>query len=565
MNFTIKKKLYFSFGLLIIFLIGTCFYAYRTMDEINQRTVQMANELTPRLDTAHRLVALASTYRIQEYKYLAANNEQERGKIKEDLKKTENRLQELIDLYDKITSLEKRGEIEKIKENWIENQNYKNQIVQYVDANQTAEAQALVLGPTKDLYDNALIVLQDLANYNKQAMEQADQAADTAYEKAIRTMAFTSLLAILIAFAIAFFVSRGINLSITNILKVSERIASGDLRETIPIRSNDEIGLLAKSYNTSVINTREALARIQASAEHVTSSASQLNESTNQSAQVTAQITEAINTVATSADGQKQSVQATSETMEQMSASIEQIAATASVSSDQAGKAAEKAKDGNTYIDQAVKQMKIIETTVSNSAGVVTKLGERSKEIGQIVDTISGIAGQTNLLALNAAIEAARAGEQGKGFAVVAEEVRKLAEQSQEAAKQIETLIREIQSETETAVIAMNEGTVEVKSGSEIVDKSGQTFKEIVELAEQVAYQSKDIASTINDMAVNTEHIVTSVKSLDQVSIEVAGESQRISAAVEEQSASVEEISASSHTLYETAEKMNEIVNKFKV
>lgn len=565
MNFTIKKKLYFSFGLLIIFLLSTCFYAHSTMDEINQRTVKMANDITPRLDTAHRLVAVASTYRIQEYKYLTTTTPQERMQLKEDFTKTEQRIQELIDLYAKIVAVEKRGEIEKIKENWIHNQNYKNQVVQYVDTNQIAEAQALMSGPTKDLYDSALTVLQNLANYNKQAMEQADSEADAAYERAARTMILTSAIAILIAIIIAFLVSRGINLSIKGILEVSERIAKGDLRETVPIRSNDEIGLLAKSYNDSVVNTREALSRIQTSAEQVTSSASQLNEATNQSAQVTAQITEAINTVAASAANQQQSVQSTTETMEQMSASIEEIAATAAVSSDQAGNAADKAKDGNTYIDQAIQQMKNIETAVSNSAAVVTKLGERSKEIGQIVDTISGIAGQTNLLALNAAIEAARAGEQGKGFAVVAEEVRKLAEQSQEAAKQIETLIREIQSETETAVLAMNEGTVEVKSGSEIVDKSGQTFKEIVELAEQVAYQSKDIASTINDMAVNTEHMVNSVKSLDHVSIEIARESQRISSAVEEQSASVEEISASSNGLYETSEKMNEIVNKFKV
>ncbi|MCM0759498.1 methyl-accepting chemotaxis protein [Sporomusa sphaeroides DSM 2875] len=130
--------------------------------------------------------------------------------------------------------------------------------------------------------------------------------------------------------------------------------------------------------------------------------------------------------------------------VEQISDGISEVAANSDYVSSNSGQAADKAQEGNTAVDKAVSQMIHIEQTVNNSSQVVAKLGERSKEIGQIVDTISGIAGQTNLLALNAAIETARAGEQGKGFAVVAEEVRNLAEQSQTAAKQIAALINEI-------------------------------------------------------------------------------------------------------------------------
>lgn len=151
-------------------------------------------------------------------------------------------------------------------------------------------------------------------------------------------------------------------------------------------------------------------------------------------------------------------------------------------------------------------------------------MGERSKEIGQIVDTISGIAGQTNLLALNAAIEAARAGEQGRGFAVVAEEVRKLAEQSQEAAKKIAELIGEIQGDTDKAVIAMNEGTREVKTGAEVVNVAGAAFREIAEMVTQVSGQVKEISAALQQMASGSRQVASSVKKIDELSRASVGE-----------------------------------------
>ena len=199
-----------------------------------------------------------------------------------------------------------------------------------------------------------------------------------------------------------------------------------------------------------------------------------------------------------------------------------------------------------------------IEKTVDDSAQLVGKLGERSSEIGKIVDTISGIAGQTNLLALNAAVEAARAGEQGRGFAVVAEEVRKLAEQSQDAAKQIAGLINEIQVDTGKAVNAMKEGTREVKAGSEAVQDTGRTFDDIVNLVGQVSEQVNDISAAIEQMAASSQNIVTSVKHIDKISKEASAHTQTVSAATEEQLASMEEIASSSQALANLAQNLQQ-------
>lgn len=206
-----------------------------------------------------------------------------------------------------------------------------------------------------------------------------------------------------------------------------------------------------------------------------------------------------------------------------------------------------------------------IEATVNSSAQVVTKLGERSKEIGQIVDTISGIAGQTNLLALNAAIEAARAGEQGRGFAVVAEEVRKLAEQSQEAAMKIAELIGEIQGETDNAVLAMNDGTREVKNGTDVVNTAGGAFREIVDLVSEVSRQVEEISQAMEQMAAGSQQVVISVKTSERLSKRSSNEVQSVSAGAEKQLASMEEIASSSQALAKLAEDLQTSVAGFKL
>ena len=169
------------------------------------------------------------------------------------------------------------------------------------------------------------------------------------------------------------------------------------------------------------------------------------------------------------------------------------------------------------------------------------------------------------LLPLNAAIEAARAGEQGRGFAVVAEEVRKLAEQSQDAAKQIALLIGEIQGETDKAVVAMNDGTREVKVGAEVVNASGIAFQEITVVINKVSDQTKEISGAIEQMAIGSQQIVGLVKQIDALSKKASGEAQTVSAATEEQSASMEEIASSSQALANLAMNLRKAVSKFQI
>jgi methyl-accepting chemotaxis protein len=268
------------------------------------------------------------------------------------------------------------------------------------------------------------------------------------------------------------------------------------------------------------------------------------------------------------AEGSEEQLVAANETStvaKQISASIQEIAANANQVASQSAKAADKAKDGGKTVEKAVLQMSQIERTVTSSAEVVAKLGERSKEIGQIVDTISGIAGQTNLLALNAAIEAARAGEAGRGFAVVAEEVRKLAEQSQQSTGQIAALIGEIQGDTDRAVTAMNDGTREVTTGAGAVNAAGTAFCEIVDLVNEVSRKISGISAAIQQMAADSQYIVSSVNKIDDLGVKSVTEAQCVSAAAEEQLASMEEIASSSQALATLAQDLQQSVSSFRI
>jgi len=382
----------------------------------------------------------------------------------------------------------------------------------------------------------------------------------------LTTMVISLLGAIIVVGLVAWLFLIKLLRPIEEISKQVAKIGEGDLSVVFTASSSkDEIGLLARSLSTAIGNFRQMIVEVQKASETVSASAEELTASTEQLSQAADQVATAMTDVTNGTSHQIEAVDDTMNIVEQMSAGLQQIAANTGSVSATAEKTSNTALEGGKAVQEVTSQMANIETSVTHSARVVAKLGERSKEIGQIVDTIAGIAGQTNLLALNAAIEAARAGEQGRGFAVVAEEVRKLAEQSQGAAKEIGALIGEIQADTNKAVLAMNEGTKEVKKGTEVAFVAGQSFSEIALLIAEVSDQIRDISAASEQMASGSQRIVSSVKDIAQISKATTGQTQTISAATEEQSASIQGIASSSTDLSSLAGNLQAIVSKFRI
>lgn len=408
--------------------------------------------------------------------------------------------------------------------------------------------------------------LQELADYYQDLSLQMNRDSSAAEEHAGLVLSLLAVLVLALLAVLGLAVVKGITAPLQAMVKACEDLASGDFRDKPrQILQNDEIGQLAAALYAARSNLQKAFRQVTESAEQVAASAQQLTASAEQSATAITQVAESVSNVAAGAEKQLYTVDESSVIVEAMGASLQNTIEHANRSVENSRQATDQAGAGSIAVEKAVEQMAHIEKTVNNSAAVVGKLGERSKEIGQIVDAISGIAGQTNLLALNAAIEAARAGEQGRGFAVVAEEVRKLAEQSQEAAKQIAGLIKEIQGDTEQAVLAMDQGTRDVKVGTQVVDDAGQTFTQIRQLVEDMSEQGQAIFNSIQEIEAGNQMIVSSVKDIDEISKQAVEETQTVSAATEEQSASMQEIASSSQSLAHMAQELQAAVNQFKI
>lgn len=394
---------------------------------------------------------------------------------------------------------------------------------------------------------------------------QKTSEAIAARNKLIGTVAGVMIVAIAFVTLIAMLIAKRLVKPIKILVESADCVAAGDLTHQASVLSNDEIGMLAVDFNKMVKNLRTLVTKVSSLAQSVAASSQELTAGADQSAQAGRQIAAAVTDVARDTNRQFNAVNDASAVIEQISAGIEEIAANANNVAASSEHTSLVAKDGSKTVESAVGQMHMIKSTVSDTSVKVSKLGARSKEIGQIIDAISAIAAQTNLLALNAAIEAARAGDAGKGFAVVADEVRKLAEQSQDATKQIAALITEIQQETGEAVLSMQEGTKQVALGNQLVEQAGQAFVNIADSVAKVTLQIRDISAAIQQMATGSQQIVISIHEIEETAKRMSAETQNVSAATDKQTESMHEVAAACQSLANMAEELQTAISIFKL
>ncbi len=312
---------------------------------------------------------------------------------------------------------------------------------------------------------------------------------------------------------------RYLSASVDRILVEMERFAGGDLTTNLEVEREDEIGRLYAGFNKAVGNIRDMLGQVGIAVDSAASASGEISASAEQ--------------LATAA--QEQSVQSgeAAAAVEEMVRTIVENSQNASGAADVAGEAGKVARKGGEVVLETVRKIRQIADVVKQSAETVERLGESSRRIGEIVSVINEIADQTNLLALNAAIEAARAGEQGRGFAVVADEVRKLAERTTGATREIAGMIKGIQNETHEAVRAMQKGNDEVAEGIRLADRAGEALEQVVEGAASTVDRITQIAAASEEQSATSEQIARSVEGITGATQESALGVQQIARAAD--------------------------------
>lgn len=363
------------------------------------------------------------------------------------------------------------------------------------------------------------------------------------------------------------YVAKQLSTPIIDVCNKMKKMSSGDFTDMDNVKEileeKNEIDIMYKSLTTLQKEVSLLIKQISDSAQQVAASSEQLTASSEQSAIVSTSVAESAIKVAESCANQFKEVESSSESADDMMNKMNNCLNILKLTQESIEATHVMAGEGRSKADNATEQMKMIKESVNHSSEVIEELGNKSKEIGGIIDTISDIAEQTNLLALNAAIEAAHAGEAGRGFAVVAEEIRKLAEECHEASNKISSIVNSVKEDTSNAVLIMNESNRRVESGSSIVNDSSILFGQIAMTIETIVKNAKDLAENVHNLEKSSKDINGNIMRMDAMSKSISRESENVSASTEELTASMHEIAIASESLAKMAGELQTNIEQF--
>ncbi len=522
-NLKIGTRLSLGFGGMVVLIATMALFAYVQLHKMQAKVSEIARIEMPKVIAATG--SLESIQKVAKSVVLIIAVEDPAFRAVEQKHIGENRTH-YGEAFKKLGELEKSDKgkalIERIKQATAQLSPISNKIITLALAGNQAEADTILRSEWTPALTSLENSFGELIAYQNEQIEKAGTEAAAVFQAAMTGLLVTTLIAILLASAAALLITRSITAPLGKMRDMVKDIAQGegDLTKRLDGDSKDELGEVSRWFNVFVDKLHGIMNKISDTTHQVASASCQLNASAQMMATGSEEVSAQAGTVATAG--------------EEMSATSGDIAQNCQYAAEGSQQASAAAVSGAKVVDETIIVMNKIAGLVRSSAKAVENLGLRSEQIGTIVGTIEDIADQTNLLALNAAIEAARAGDQGRGFAVVADEVRALAERTTRATREIGEMIKTIQLETKSAVVAMEEGVNEVAKGSDTAANSGRALEQILEQINAVTSQIAQVATAAEEQTATTSEISSNMQQITDAVAQTASGAQQSAVAAEQ-------------------------------
>lgn len=488
---TLKMKLIVGFGLLLTFLMLTASFDFYATKHLVSAAEEANNALKSKdLATSMEVDVRRQVQAANDFTFTADSSALQRhNEAKQEV------IQKLSAFSQALVSEKEIALVAKIQQDTDKLSIITDQQIGLRRGHKTRDAASLAFGSRAQAAMQE--VAGDLSELTAWETKIAQNGLDEEHSAASTNQIVEIVLAmtgLVIGVATAIFVARSIARNVARMLTMIQAVSTNNLAvQDLEVVSKDELGQASIALNRMKNSLHELVQSIAATAEHVASASEEISSSASQQSQ--------------GAVNQRDQAAQVATALQEMSATVLQVSEHSNKAAEAARHASETAHHGGSIVEETLTKMRVIAESVGGTARKMVELGKSSDQIGRIIGVIDDIADQTNLLALNAAIEAARAGEQGRGFAVVADEVRKLAERTTTATKEIARMIKNIQDETKSAVTAMEHGTTQVEEGVVSTVQAGDSLKEIIRMAEQVGEMISHIATAATQQSSATEEV----------------------------------------------------------
>lgn len=559
----IGKKLFGSFGIVIVILIFLSIFSVIKMTEIDEDYSFLIEDRVYKVTELSEIQNATSLQGLYIRSYVLRQDSADLENLTTQRETIAEKIGEIEGLF---RTADMQEQINTLKENQALYNDYVSQVIDYIDNDEFEKANNMLFEFAVPANRSIQQTINSIVDVQKEQMHTTSDET-TASAKISKTLMITiSVIGILLASCLAIFITLNITRPLHRLTNAAHVIANGDLREEdVHVKTKDEIGELAAAFNAMKASLSSLISNVSLNVSSTTAASEQLASSTDEVSAASADIAKRVETVAESGSNSAAIGNDCAVAMDETAQGVSRIAEAAQVLNSHAMDMQTIAGEGGHTLQTAEQQMSVIQQSSYETKEKIKQLSRQSAEIENITKVITDITDQTNLLALNAAIEAARAGEHGKGFAVVADEVRKLAEQSKSSASQIAGLTSTIQKDTREVEESVNTTAQNVDQGVVYLQNAQVSFNHIVGSITEMTAQIQEVSASSEQISASTEEVAASIAEMAHAANSAAGEIGIVLSAVEEQTATMQEINEVAQSLSEGAVGVQEQINLFKV